>query len=86
MSNFALCFLLVLTLFCSLFSLYKVRKVHLLLFEVMDRVKRVGEIDLQNHLKQVQNIEILHRKLNLPVGSLPSAGGWTALPLSLIHI
>jgi len=86
MVNFAICFLLVLTLFCSLLSLYKVRKVHLLLFEVMDRVKRVGEIDLQNHLKQVQNIEILHLKLNLPLGSLPSAGGWTALPDLLLDI
>jgi predicted O-methyltransferase YrrM len=66
--------------------LYKIRKVHLLLFEVLDRVKRVGEVDLQNHLKQVQNIERLHNKLNLPKGSLPSAGGWTALPDLLLDI
>ncbi len=66
--------------------LYKMIKVHLLLFEVLDRVKRVGEVDLQNHLKQVQNIERLHNKLDLPIGSLPSAGGWTALPDLLLDI
>ena len=62
------------------YSLFKIRKIHLLLFELKDSIQHLSEVKLQDQLKQIQCLARLEKNLNITPGTLPPAWGWTALP------
>tara|TARA_R110002126_G_scaffold36678_6_gene111229 strand:- start:1022 stop:1798 length:777 start_codon:yes stop_codon:yes gene_type:complete len=78
-------FALLAVLVLLLYVLWKVRAVHLKVYDVMDAVRQTQDRDLVNHFQQSQLVRILEHELDLD-RPLPALRGWAASPDFLLVI
>jgi predicted O-methyltransferase YrrM len=68
-----------------LYILHKVRRVHLMQYDVLNAVQQIGDIKLLETTRQLQILQTLNHELELPQG-LPPTRGWAASPDFLLEI
>ena len=77
--------LLAVTLVVLFFTLHKVRRVHLMAFELRDRLQTLSNLELNQVFQQIQALEGLWTELKFSK-SLPPTRGWSCSPDFLLAI